>query len=91
MLQIIKQLVDDRIPLRIIFDFEIGFITAFNEVFPGVIEQGCYFHFRKCIWQHVQEVGLKERYSENINLSMPVKMFAALAFLPVEDVIYAYE
>lgn len=91
MLRVIKEHLGERSPLYINVDFEIGYIKAVQKVFKDVNIHGCYFHFRKNLWEHVQDSGMAIEYSDNVNFALHIKMFAALSFVPVADVSYAYE
>ena len=45
----------------LVADFEPGVWQAFREVFPGLVINGCLFHFTQAIFRHVQELGLQVR------------------------------
>lgn len=73
-------------PSHIHVDFEASAIAAIREVLPSVEIQGCYFHFKKCLWRKIQEIGLTCEYRENEEIRLSTQMCAALAFLKTEDV-----
>jgi hypothetical protein len=52
---------------------------------------GCLFHFGQCVWRHIQNLGLKKKYQEDKPFHLNVKKLLALAFVPVLDVVKAYE
>ena len=52
---------------------------------------GCFFHFGQCIWRNIQNLGFKKKYQENKPFHLKVRKLIALAFVPVLDVINAYE
>jgi len=49
------------------------------------------FHFGQCIWRKIQDVGLKTKYQEDKSFHLNVKKLLALSFVPVVDVVKAYE
>ena len=64
-----------------------------TEVFPGVGNDGCFFHLSKAkqLDCHVKQLGLTVKYTDNVAFRIGVKCLAAPAFLPVTDVISAFE
>ena len=65
-------------------DFEKGDFLAAVEVFPGIASEGCFFHLSKRLDYHVKSLG-------DTDFRIRVKKLAALAFIPVVDVIPAFE
>ncbi|CAF4511903.1 unnamed protein product [Rotaria socialis] len=51
----------------------------------------CLFHFGQCIWRHLQSLGLQKKYQEDKYFHWNVRKLLALAFVPVVDVIKAFE
>ena len=49
------------------------------------------FHFGQCIWRKVQEFGLQKKYQEDKCFHLNVKKLLALSFVPVSDIINAFE
>ncbi len=49
------------------------------------------FHFGQCVWREVQSCGLKKKYHEDKCFHLNVKKLIAIAFVPVKDVIDAFE
>nr|XP_046484281.1 uncharacterized protein LOC124220003 [Neodiprion pinetum] len=78
-------------PRSIMIDFERSFANACTECFPGIDIRGCHFHFAQCIWRHIQSVGLQVKYGEDAEFAPHVKMLIVLAFVPVDDVVAAFE
>ena len=72
-------------------DYEQGAYLAMTDVFPGVGNDGCFFHLSKRLDYHVKQLGLTVKYTDNVAFRIRVKCLAALAFLPVTDVIPAFE
>ena len=79
--------------MSIIIDFEIGFHNALQEVFQidDDVIVGCLFHLGECIYRKVQGLGLAGIYLHNEDIHLKCKMLVALAFIPAEYVIEAFE
>ncbi|XP_022160472.1 uncharacterized protein LOC111026661 [Myzus persicae] len=78
-------------PNAIVIDFEQAFIKSFKELYTDVKIHGCFFHFTQCLWRKLQSCGLKNRYSTDAIFSHEIKKLSALAFVPVDNVIFAFE
>lgn len=87
----LKRLQPDLNPQRIMTDFEKSSILACQEVFPQAQIKGCLFHFRQCLSRHIQQCSLRLAYGEDAELAHNVKMLYALAFVPPNKVISAFE
>ena len=72
-------------------DFEKASQNAVRHVFPAVQLVGCLFHLSQCLWRKVQEFHLAERYRDDENFRVHVKMVLALSFVPSVDVTDAFE
>ena len=64
-------------------DFEDGMIAALREVYPGLLVQGCYFHFTQCLVRKLQEFHLKTLYEGNMEFQTLCRQFSALALVPL--------
>ena len=73
------------------FNFEIAAINAAIGIFPNVEVSCCFYHLSANIWKHIQEYGLKERYIKDQVFSIHIRMVAAIAFIPPNDVIAAFD
>lgn len=83
---------DERLAPEIISaDFEIAVINSLRSVFPTARLQGCFFHFTQAIMRKIAESGLKKRYETDADFALRCRYLAALAFLPVEQVVDAFE
>lgn len=76
---------DNWNPSSVTIDFEQAVISAIQNVFPTVELNGCHFHYTQCIWRKVQEVGMVTEYKNNDEIRLHIRMCAALAYLPLED------
>ena len=45
-------------PEKVLTDFEMALINAFETKLPNIRTTGCYFHFCQSLWRKVQELGL---------------------------------
>jgi hypothetical protein len=72
-------------------DYEQGAYLAMTDVFPGVGTDGCFFHLCKRLDVHVKQQGLMPKYTADLDFRIRVKQLAALAFIPVADVIPVFE
>jgi len=78
-------------PKTILVDFERAAINAFSEVFPSAAISGCYFHLTQSVIRKVVEVGLKTEYEHNNHIRGYIRCLSALAFVPEDDVMEAFE
>ena len=90
-LQQVRQLTNDAQPTSIMVDFERACINAITVVFPQANVIGCLFHLCKSIYRHVQSTGLQEQYLVDEVFRTNIRMIAALAFVPLGDIITAFE
>ena len=87
----IKELQPTLNPASIMCDFEKATQNAIQHVFPNARLVDCLFHLGQCIWRKVQDLGLSQLYHDNEEFRMTVKMMLALSFVPVNDVVTAFE
>ena len=68
-------------PDKVLLDFEIASINAFQKHHPASMLSGCYFlHLTQNFVRKIGELGLKKLVSENHELALALKMIPALAF-----------
>lgn len=72
-------------------DFEKAPMNAFSRLFPNATVKGCFFHFSSAIYRRIQHIGLQADYQENHELQLRLKMIAAIAFVPVQNVFQAFD
>ena len=72
--------------------FEIAIINASSEIFPESDISCCYFYFKQALYRSVQRLGLQIPYNDpnDPEDKVYIHMFAALAFVPVENVSNAF-
>lgn len=78
-------------PKWLMMDFELAFINAFRAKFSKTAISGCLFHFGQCLWRRIQSCGLQRKYNTDPQFSLNIKKLMALAFVPEDDVIFAYD
>ena len=78
-------------PRSIMIDFEIASRNALQDIFPDATIQGCFYHLSQAIYRKVQSIGLQQEYQTNLDLSLKIRMLAALAFVPVDDIVESFE
>lgn len=85
------ELQPDINPKYIMSDFEQASIGSLKKKFPNADQRCCAFHLGKSIFKHIVEAGLKQIYSEDSNFAWHMKFLYALAFVPKDKVIAAFE
>lgn len=78
-------------PKYVMTDFEHASIAVDKQKFPKANQRCCAFHLGKSIFKHIVEAGLKSVYSSDTNFAWHMKFLYALAFVPAERVIEAFE
>ena len=71
------------------FCIKVKFLTKNNHNSKFII--GCLFHFSQAVWRQVQSNGLSTKYREDEYFRLNVKKLIALAFVPVDDVVTAFD
>lgn len=85
--------IDNCYPGRIMTDFELSIINASTTIFPEADVSCCYFHFKQSLYRKVQNIGLQIPYNDpdDREVKIFVHMTAALAFIPVPDVVTNFQ
>lgn len=78
-------------PKMVMLDFERAAINALKITFPEAQIQGCFFHLCQCIYRSIQNNGLQTNYSDDPQFALHMRCLAALAFVPEEDVVEAFD
>ena len=47
---------------------------------------GCFYHLCSSMWKRIQQSGLQERYINDSEFALHLRMIRALVFLPLNDV-----
>eukprot|EP00102_Acyrthosiphon_pisum_P023010 XP_016660220.1 PREDICTED: uncharacterized protein LOC107883853 [Acyrthosiphon pisum] len=77
--------------LNIVLDFELAAIFSFTSVYPSCKITACFFHVSQCLWRKIQQEGLQTIYSTDVDFAVNANILAALAFVPLHDVVKAFE
>ena len=75
----------------LLLDFEKAAYLAARDEFMEIDIGGCFFHFKQAIMRHVGNVGLKIKYGADLDFNERIHKLGALAFLPISDVVPAYQ
>ena len=78
-------------PLSFSIDFEMAIMNSVQNIWPETILKGCYFHFRQNLWRQIQQLGFVTDYNNDEEAKKFFRWFAVLAFVPLDDVIKAYD
>ena len=78
-------------PRSITIDSEKASRNGLQEIFPDATIQGCFYHLSEAIYRKIQSIALQQEYQTNVDLSLKIRMLAALAFVPVEDIVASFE
>ena len=78
-------------PDKVLLDFEIAPINAFQKHHPASILSGFYFHLTQNFVRKIGELGLKKLVSENHEVALALKMIPALAFERSEQIEKSFE
>lgn len=73
-----------RYSIRLIINRELKHIKNYNFKIYG-----CYFHFNQNLWKHFQKIYGRSQYKGK--LKNFYRYLQALAFVPLQDVVYAFE
>ena len=75
----------------ILVDFERRAINAIRNANQDIEVKGCFFHLCSNVWKRIQHLGLQQRYNDDQEFSLHLRMLCALAFLPPDDVVQGFE
>ena len=62
MLTEVQRLTRNAMPYNLMTDFESSMLSALNQIFPGISQVGCLFHFAKNVFRRVQDIRLQQNY-----------------------------
>ena len=78
-------------PDGFLVDFETAAINAIRNVLPQTDISDCFFHLSSNLWKHIQRAGLQKRYMNDPQFGLQLRMIAALAFVPPQDVVNSFD
>jgi len=67
------------------------FWSAVREVFPGVAQPGCAFHYSQVMWRNVQSVGLQSAYTTDEVINGVCRKTMVLCFLSADVITDEFE
>ena len=85
-LDILLSLFPNAAPGKILIDFELAALKAIEKALPNATMSGCFFHLSENFIRKIGELGLKNVYHSNPELSLALKLIPALAFEKLENV-----
>jgi hypothetical protein len=86
MFEILKELLPNLSPRKVLVDFEKACMSAALIAFPQTDVKGCHFHLCQSLIRKINSVGLKAAFESDIEVKLKLKSLAALAFVPVQEV-----
>ncbi|KAF4529375.1 hypothetical protein B566_EDAN015428 [Ephemera danica] len=89
--QEIARICPEAAPVRATFDYEKGAIDAFKLVFKSASTHACRFHHGQIILRKLREDGCIQPYSTDTEFQLQVKIIFALAFVPCQHVVTAFD
>ena len=66
-------------------------MTTMQLLLPNVEIKGCFLHLSWNIWKHIQSAGLQDRYKEDPEFALHLRILVALAFVPENNVIQFFK
>ena len=69
----------------------VSMIGAISNIYPLVPQRGCLFRLSKCVYRHVQQLGLQDMYLNGINFRTNIRTIPALSFVLIEDTVTAFD
>ena len=83
--------INEPVVTDILVDFERGAINAIRNASQDIEEKGCFYHLCSNVWKRIQHLGLQQRYNDDQEFSLHLRMLCDLAFLPPDDVVQGFE
>src|SRR6218665_2067729 len=87
----LKGLIPSAQPSTVMMDYEQAAMNSVAVSFTGVQIQCCFYHLSQSLYRKVQALGFQQRYQEEEDFSISVRMIPALAFVPIHDVVRVFE
>ena len=76
---------------KVVIDFEAAVRNAIKKMQPDTEIQFCFFHLGQAVWRNVQKLGFSRKYMDDDEFRLNVKKMICLVFVPIDDVIFAFE
>ena len=90
-LDILLSFLPNAAPDIVLIDFELAAMKAFEKALPNATISGCFFHLSQNFIRKIGELGLKNLYRSNPELSLALKLIPALAFEKLENVKFSFK
>lgn len=87
----VKNLRLDMGPATVMMDYEKAAMNSVEATFPRAAVTGCFYHLSQSVYRKIQSEGLQNTYATDEAFALYAQMVPALAFVPVNDVITAFE
>lgn len=87
----VKALIPTAQPVTAMMDYEKAAMNSFCESFPEAEIHGCFYHLSQSIHRKMQGLGFQTRYQEDTEFATYVRMISAIAFVPLQDTVSAFE
>ena len=76
---------------KVVIDFEAAVRNSIRKMQHDTEIQFCFFHLGQEVWRNVRKLGFTRKYMDDEEFRLNVKKMIHLAFVPVDDVIFASE
>ena len=90
-LETYQEMLRQHLMNRLLCQSIMSMIGAISNIYPLVPQGGCLFHLSKCVYRHVQQLGLQEMYLNDINFRTNIRLIPALSFVLIEDTVIAFD
>lgn len=77
-------------PSRLRTDFEEGLRKALNELYPGVVLNGCWYHYVAALRRKALSLGMFELITNDLNARTIFRMLRCLPLLPPEKIVEGF-
>ena len=68
-------------------DYKKAAMNLVIEIYGEVQLQGCFYHLSQCIYRKVQFLGFQQKYQEDAEFLLSIRMIPALAFVCLDDLL----
>ncbi|CAF3602513.1 unnamed protein product [Rotaria socialis] len=89
-IDVVMQHISQR-PISITTDYEKAVHNVIKKKLPMATVQGCFFHFKQCLWRQINSHGLQKLFVDDRQVRRYLKNFGCLALIPEQFVIEEFE
>ena len=83
-LDFLLSLLPNAAPDKVLIDFELAAMKAFEKTLPNATISGCFFHLMQNFIRRIGELGLNKLCQSDPEFSLALKLIPALAFEKLE-------